>query len=318
MIRFSVLHISAISSLVLFHLVFSGCSGSLRRSTVESLEEFHEEGYRHFYKGEYKEAVDSWLQELELVPNSAKTRNNIGIAYRYLGDLKAAVRYHEEAVALAPRFGHAYYSLGLANYDLMDYEKARDSFHKAIEMKYDTAEVYFGLGQALKMAGDCGHAIDAYNKVIEKRGSFPYVHYNIGYCYRVLGKIDDAKKEFSKEDDINMLMAQLSRIDTLEKDIISLPGDEDTLFELGMAYLDLNEESWTEKAMSAFEEVVKLNPSYKDAHFQLGKLYEKAGNYPKAEEEYRKELEFYPGSDKAKEALEELVKKMGTDENEDH
>lgn len=42
-----------------------------------------------------------------------------------------------------------------------------------------------------------------------------------------------------------------------------------------------------EAAITSYKEVVRLNPNYARAHFNLGLVYAKLGDYQKALEEYR-------------------------------
>lgn len=58
---------------------------------------------------------------------------------------------------------------------------------------------------------------------------------------------------------------------------------------LAVAYMDNGE---LDKAMSALQHALKLNPRYASAHFHLGQLHDKLGNIDLARECYKKVIEF--------------------------
>ena len=58
---------------------------------------------------------------------------------------------------------------------------------------------------------------------------------------------------------------------------------------LAVAYMDKGE---LDKAMSALQHALKLNPRYASAHFHLGQLHDKLGNNELARDCYLKVIEF--------------------------
>lgn len=62
------------------------------------------------------------------------------------------------------------------------------------------------------------------------------------------------------------------------------PSHEQALFALGVSYAKLEKRSG---AVAAFKRVVEINPSHAEAHFSLGVLYEAQGSMSQAWEEYK-------------------------------
>ena len=72
---------------------------------------------------------------------------------------------------------------------------------------------------------------------------------------------------------------------------------------LAVAYMDNGE---LDKAMSALQHALKLNPRYASAHFHLGQLYDKLGNNDLARECYKKVIEFDKHRELARRAKERI------------
>ena len=75
------------------------------------------------------------------------------------------------------------------------------------------------------------------------------------------------------------------------------------LFHLGRIAYNANE---TEKAIQALERVIELNPSHTNAHYVLALAYERAGEYTKAKDHYKKVLDVNPANQEVKTRLKEL------------
>ncbi len=62
------------------------------------------------------------------------------------------------------------------------------------------------------------------------------------------------------------------------------------------------------EAVTAFEKAIELKPKYVEAHYNLGVTYWQQKQYKKVSEELQKVLELAPGSDRAKQAAEDIKK----------
>lgn len=145
-------------------------SETMRKSRAAA--ELHAMGRQYFDEGRYKEAIDAWLKEAELVPTDANTINNVGIAYQFLEDYRTALKYHNKALELSPNFAHGYYSRGRACYYIKDYESALKSLTKAIELGWNLGNSYYMLGMTYKELGDCENAKRAFTESTKKEPDY--------------------------------------------------------------------------------------------------------------------------------------------------
>ncbi len=226
----------------------------------------HQEGIRLYEERKYQEAINAWLKENELTPNKANVHNNIGMAYRNLNDLKTAMEYHKKAIEIDPNYGHAYYDMGLAYYYLKKYEEAAAAFQRAVDLNYYNADVYYSLAVTFRDLKNYQKAKIFLEKLIELNPHYPYAQ----------DWLKQANLEIMKE----------SNLTTAED-----------FFKLGMAYCEIGE--FEDNAANAFKKAIEIDPSYPDAHYRLGYIYERRQRYGLAMMEYEKELEFHPTSENA-------------------
>ncbi len=75
------------------------------------------------------------------------------------------------------------------------------------------------------------------------------------------------------------------RLDALKTALQNDPGDSFTRYALGLEYYSA---SMIEESKSAFEELILRDPNYLAAYFQLGKVYEAAGEPDMAKKIYER------------------------------
>ena len=115
----------------------------------------------------FDEAIKHYLKAIELNPDNAEARNNLGVAYKENGDLTAAIESYQKAISLKPDYVDAYNNLGIVYNELGMNENAVTSYKKALELKPDFAEVYNNIGVAFRALGKSEDAIIHYKKAIE-------------------------------------------------------------------------------------------------------------------------------------------------------
>lgn len=226
----------------------------------------HQEGIKLYEEGKYQEAINAWLKENELTPNKANVHNNIGMAYRKLKDLETAMKYHKKALEIDPNYGHAHYDMGLAYYDLKKYEEAASAFQKAAALNVNDIDAHYSLALALLNLKEYQRAKASLERVIGLNPSFR-----------------DAQGQLRW---VNFEIMKNSNFTTAED-----------FFKLGMAYCDRGQ--FVHDAANAFKKAIEIDPSYPDAHYRLGIIYEKQEKKDLARLEYEKELEFHPTSENA-------------------
>lgn len=197
--------LSSVCLLLMFALLVSSLSeGSANpEGQTKTAAQLHAEGLRLFNQGQYREAIEVWLQEFSIDHLNANTANNIGIAYRKLNQQNTAIEYHKKAIELNSQFGHAYYSLGLAHYDLRKYEESKNAFLKAIQLNYRPGVSFYNLGLTYRHLKDYPNAEASFLKAIQFAYDLENTYYNLGVTYVEWGNYSKALEAFKAAKKIN-------------------------------------------------------------------------------------------------------------------
>lgn len=117
-----------------------GCGG-------DNPEKYLQEGFVHFQKQEYDQAINSYQKAIKLEPKSAAAYNMLGMAYRFRfqqlrhPELQAQeIAAFEKSVQLDPKYWVAMINLGAAYYFQGNKAKAATSFKKALALNPDHPE----------------------------------------------------------------------------------------------------------------------------------------------------------------------------------
>lgn len=129
-----------------FFLVFlmlaalTGCGG-------DSPEKYLQEGFVHFQKQEYDQAIASYQKAVKLDPKAAAAYNMLGMAYRFKfqqlrnPELQAQeIAAFEKSVELDPKYWVAMINLGATYYYRGEKAKAAPWFKKALALNPDHPE----------------------------------------------------------------------------------------------------------------------------------------------------------------------------------
>ena len=104
------------------------------------------QGYARQLQGDLRNAVTSYEQSLEALPESAPVLNNLGFAYFRLGRFDRAIEYIERAIAANPENAEAQLNLGLIYYDLERYAQAVGPLERAVQLRPELAETSVQVG----------------------------------------------------------------------------------------------------------------------------------------------------------------------------
>lgn len=109
------------------------------------------EGNAHVTKKDYRAAVASYTEALQLSPagqNSHIYFTNRAAAHCYLRNYESAIADCEAAIKLDPFYVKAYSRLGLAHFFMNNYEEAVVAYQKAVDLEPDTKALKDSLRQA--------------------------------------------------------------------------------------------------------------------------------------------------------------------------
>jgi rhomboid protease GluP len=253
-----------------------------------------------FEAGDIDKAIASYKEALEIKPDYAEARNDLGGAYLRKGLHDEALAAFKQAIEVSqdPRVrAMAHYNLGTVYVIKELYEEAITSFKKALEIKPDYAEARHDLGFAYMRIGLNDEAITAFKQIIEASDDSEMrarAYYNLGLIYADTKLYDEA-------------------IDSLEKSARLQPGDPDTYYYLGICYM---EKEFYEKAIGAYQRALELRPDFAKAQAGLGHAYEASGLYDQAIASYQHALKSKPDDEAVREDLKRLSLKQSGGKNE--
>ncbi|WP_143842227.1 tetratricopeptide repeat protein [Nostoc sp. 106C] len=116
---------------------------------------------------DYKEAIASFEQAINIQPNKHEAWYSKGNALKNLGRNEEAISSYDKALSIQPDYHYAWNNRGNALQNLGRNEEAISSYDKAIELKLDYHNAWNNRGNALQNLGRNEEAISSYDKAIE-------------------------------------------------------------------------------------------------------------------------------------------------------
>jgi len=180
----------------------------------------------------------------------------------------AAVAYAQTAVAKTPKDAASHYVLGMDALDRKDKQTALDELTKAVANDNTNYVYYYNLGKVQYLLKKYSEAASSFQSCVQIKGDFSPSEYNLGLAYLRLGKDKEALDAFRKA------------------------RDSDPRYE--KAYLEearlLVKRGDLQGAVTAYNNVVRINNVNGDALRELGTAYYGLENYGASEDSYRKAL----------------------------
>jgi len=99
-------------------------------------------GRARFLRGEYREAIASWEEQLRRDPSDWTISRQLGEAYRELGELERAEQLMLDAQRVSPASPHTHYELALVYAEMGRHDDAVASLRRALEVWLDADPHY--------------------------------------------------------------------------------------------------------------------------------------------------------------------------------
>lgn len=115
---------------------------------------------------EFRLAITSLNQALDLDPNTRNTHFHLGKAYQHIGEIRKAIDHFEQA-AKQDQAGESYYQLGRCWIHLQDWTRAESMLHHALAVTSDPVEVNATLAKIGLQSRDPTRGILYLQKVIQ-------------------------------------------------------------------------------------------------------------------------------------------------------
>jgi tetratricopeptide (TPR) repeat protein len=210
-------------------------------------------------------------------------------SYMKAKELDVKGEFAEDIQKYTIAIGEGYYNNGVLFYNDLKFKEAAQSFEKAFDVsqavgRVDTtalinAAVSAGMGNENELAKKY------YNRLIDMNVPKPDVYASLSEIYKAEGDTTLAVQIIAKgrelfPDDFNLLIAETNiylLTDEKEKAMIDLEKalqmdrtNPSIFFAVGTIYDQMGD---IEKAASAYENAIALNPQYFEANYNLGALY---------------------------------------------
>jgi tetratricopeptide (TPR) repeat protein len=257
------------------------------------------------------QAVNQLQAQLSKNPNNASAIMTLALLYERTNDFPKARDAYERLISIDPNFISALNNLAYLYADrLNDLDKAYDLARKARQLQRDDPAVADTFGWVLSKRGEYQQALPILQESAAKLPDSPEVQFHLGMTAYMMGQTDLAKvafqkaasaaKDFPGKEESKRRLALLKSgagvspelsISQLEGMTKEQPNDVISQMRLGEAY---EKQGASNKAASAFEQALKLNPRLASAVTKLAQLYagplhnkEKALTYAKKARELR-------------------------------
>lgn len=272
---------------------------------------YNERGMVYLEKEEFQDAVDDFLDAVELRPTKAEYLYNLGRAYiklgsegRSIGSAKALENYEtginfldraieaEEAENITEHRSKIYFERGFGQAEIGRGEKAVEDLEQAVQFDNSNGEYLERLGYAYLQQGDAENlakAIGAFSAIM-----------------RIEPPAEDEKDEDTKFPEIRtILVARAVAFINLATDPEGKAGREANLkaavrdceatlamesrqpiafLNRGIALRFLGQD---DKALESYSEALRMSPGYAEAHFRRGLMWFHAKEYELAMEDFR-------------------------------
>ena len=196
-----------------------------------------------------------------------------GSLFAVLDEPGKAVGYLNKVIKLSPDNIEAYKHLATANTKLRNYELAINSFKKIIQLDPNDSSAYFGLGLVYQKLNRHPDALPYLEKALELDPDNTEGYYQLGTAY-------ESNREFEKA------------IKAYKNYLALKPDSKWTGYiRLGTCYTELG---MLEEAISSYQEALKEKPQDIKTNYSLAEVYQKARNFEKAEEMFKRLMEINP------------------------
>ena len=296
--------IGLISAAALFILLFIHCSPYSRPKSVPVAKEKAFDSYllglEAYKKGNYSDALNHVKKAIAINNHFAQFYDLEGNIYLSIGDKENALTAFYTAISYRSNFTTVLAQIGDIYFSQGKFTKAVQFFNKALSSDNSAYSIYLNLADSYLQMGDDAQALFSlkeYQRFLVQHDKKPEKRYHIiaGEIYFRLERFNDSIKELKQADSTKKVLRLLGRNYYALKD-----------YNTGLTYFnilmnrDQSEGLWyfyraiyfyhknnDDDALSQFQQALRLDPTLYDAHYFIGKIYERNKEYHSAWESFR-------------------------------
>jgi tetratricopeptide (TPR) repeat protein len=156
-------------------------------------------GYLYQSSGQFEEALKEYKATVRIFPDMPLTYGGIEWIYlAHLGKMDSALVWAEKMLSDNPGNAWGYFYLGSSYFGLDSLSKAETAFRKAYEINPDLLMSTFRLAHTYRIMGRYDKAIEILEKVHESNQDAVSAIYDLGINYQSMGNQKEAMKYFSE------------------------------------------------------------------------------------------------------------------------
>jgi Tfp pilus assembly protein PilF len=145
---------------------------------------------------DWRDELTLWSKTVQVAPQAARVRNNLGAAYLRRGQLTPAKEELEAAVQIKPDFAIAHGNLGKIYLDRGDLERAERELQTALHLKEYEVIPRLWLGAVYVRKGQMAEAEQQFRAALVKPPYDAYAYNNLGVLFAKGGRMTEAESAF--------------------------------------------------------------------------------------------------------------------------
>jgi tetratricopeptide (TPR) repeat protein len=231
---------------------------------------------------QWEAAHQAYARCQALLPRGVECHYLDAVVLRRLARFEDAARQFKQAVSVQSTYVPALVGLAETTFETGALDESRRLFEALIGDARAAPSAELGLGRLDAAAGDHDRAIAHFDRAIALFPEFGAAYYGLALSYRAVGRTADAERALARHAQFGARWPALE--DPLRDRVTALRTDPAALVARGVKLAEAGDVAG---AIAAHESALRGNQSLVQAHANLISLYGRAGNFAKAEEEYR-------------------------------
>ncbi len=254
--------------------------------------------------GKTEEALAAYEKALALKPDYAEAHYNLAVTLKSAGRGKDALEAYRKAIEIKPDYVEAHSNMANELKEQGKIAEAIAAYRKALEIRPDYAEAYNNLGNAYKDIGKMEDAVACYRKALGVRPDYIQALNNLGNVLNDMGRLDEAvvcyEEAFRLEPECEWAVAGYAKVlmrkgdfDTAHQRLRPIVDAGTENVDIAVTYSQLADKfGEKDRAVNLLEKLVAVGQSHsidekRQIHFNLGRLYDKSGDYDTAFHHYQ-------------------------------